>query len=92
MFIIIVTKASQPTANQWMKDNVDQQGGEWTFTRKLYTGVNHTHYVACFNGITDEQLRSMDAHFPYTYDVTDADGFQEVLTQRGLNTGPEDGA
>lgn len=91
MFVVIVTVNQQPAANQWVKDNIDPQGGEYTFTRPLYTGTSLTHYVACFNGITDAQLADMKAHFSYTYDCIDATDFQSVLTKRGLNTGPIEG-
>lgn len=92
MFVIIVTKAGATAANQWMVDNVDPQGGQFTFTRKLYKGANHTHFVACFGAVTPEQLASMDAHFPYTYDCIDGDDIQGVIDQRGLNWGPDEGA
>lgn len=90
--MIIVTKAGQPAANTWVTNNIDREGGANTFTVPLYTGTNHTHYVACFQALTPEQLTDMDAHFPYTYDVADSKDVQDVYKQRGLNTGPQEGA
>ena len=92
MFLVIVTKAGQPAANTWVSENIDfGEGGMNTFTVPLYTGANHTHYVACFQSLTQEQLTDMDAHFTYTYDVADSADVQEVYKQRGLNTGPSEG-
>lgn len=91
MFLVIVTKAGQPAANTWCRDNIDPQGGMDTFTVPLYTGSSHTHYVACFQSLTQEQLADMNAHFPYTYDVSDGADVQSVYKQRGLNTGPSEG-
>lgn len=91
MLLIIITKNQQPVANTWCKNNIDTAGGEFTFTVPLYTGDVHTHYVACFQTITSEQFADMDAHFAYTYDVTDSADVQAVYDIRGLNTGPQEG-
>ena len=82
--IIVITKAQQPSMNQWMKDNVDPAGGEYTFTVPLYTGNTHTHYWCSIN-LTPEQRAEVEAKFGYTYDMKP----NEVLELRNLNTGPE---
>lgn len=90
MFLIIVTKLQKDAANKWVSENVDiGEGGMNTFTVPLYTGTNHTHYVACFQSLTQEQLTDMDAHFTYTYDVADSKDVQDVYKQRGLNLGED---
>lgn len=43
---IIIKKNDQAAANQWMKDNVDRYGGEFSFTNPLYANnpVTLSHY------------------------------------------------
>lgn len=86
--IIVVTKEEVEVSNQWIKETVDPQAGEFTFTVPLYTGEELTHYWCGIN-LTDDQIEDMQFFFsPLIF--TDLKP-NEVLEKLGLNTGATDG-
>ena len=82
--MILVIKAQDvEVANNWMKETVDPQGGEFTFTLPLYDATGSIVYYWCSINLPEEDRADMDFFFaPLIFECTP----QEVLSQLNVTT------
>lgn len=65
--IIVIPAADVTQENAWMKENIDPQGGQYTFTSSLSDdGVNVTHYWCSRQWKPDEAAIISDRYTTYT--------------------------
>jgi hypothetical protein len=75
---IVIPKADMATENAWMKENIDPEGGEYTFTNVFVSGEAEFSFAS--GDFTDDEIALLESHFETYYEgeITIAD---EVISQ-----------